>query len=107
MAALAVNLPCSAGGTTQVLFNFESQRSGSTNDRCAFRIRRYADGQPDVYLPGTPQFTLVGSRDARSWQFVDVNTPLDINYTYQLQIQKLEGGGTIYSMILSAIHYRR
>ena len=107
MASVAVNLPCTAGGTTQINLNFESQRSGSTNDRCAFRIVRRGDGQPDVVLPSAPNFVLTSSKDARSWQFVDMNIPTNQNFTYQLQINKLEGGGNILGMVLSAIHYRK
>jgi hypothetical protein len=107
MATLAVNISCTAGGTTQVRADFEVRRSGSSNDQAQIRIVRRIDGQADVVLPSAPQFVLPSDRDTRGWTFLDVNLPADGVYTYVLQINRINGAGTFYAMALTAVHYRK
>jgi len=107
MAVLSCNTPAKAGGTTLVFLNFEAQRSGSSDDRCAFRVVRRGNGQTDKILPTNPQFTLPGNRDVRAWTFVDTDIPADGTYQYVAQIMKLAGGGTFYAMSIIGVHFRR
>jgi hypothetical protein len=107
MAQLAVNIICSAGGTTQIRVDFEVRRSGSSNDNAAIRIVRRITGQADVVLPSNPQFVLPSDRDTRGWTFLDVNVPTDDVYTYILQIKRIDGAGTFYAMAMTAIHFRK
>jgi hypothetical protein len=109
MVALATNIACSAGGTTQVRVDFEVQRSGSSNDQAQVRVVRRinADGSGDVVLPSAPRFVLSSDRDIRGWTFLDVNLPADGVFSYVLQICRLNGGGTFYAMSMTAVHFRR
>lgn len=107
MAVIAIDIPVSAGGTTQVRVDCEVQRSGSSNDRVSLRVVRRVSGQGDVVLPSSPQFVLPADRDVRGWTFLDTNTPSDGVYTYVLQLMKIAGGGTFYAMNFTGVHYRR
>jgi hypothetical protein len=107
MATVAVNISCTAGGTSQVRVDFEVQRSGSSNDQAQIRVIRRMEGQSDVVLPSAPKFILSSDRDIRGWTFLDVNLPTDGVYSYVLQICRLNGGGTFYSMAMTAVHFRK
>lgn len=107
MPGLSCNVVAKTGGTTLVFLNLEAQRSGSSDDRAAFRIVRRRAGYSDQVLPQQPQFNLPSNRDVRSWTFIDVNVPADGEWQYQVQIMRLAGGGTFYAMGVTGIHFRR
>lgn len=107
MAVAKVSLPCFAGGRTVITLNLCGQRSGSNADRAQFRIVRRISGQADVALMGTPDFVLTAQRDVRSWTFIDNSVPTTATYEYVLQINRQDGGGTFYEMVLLAQHFKR
>lgn len=107
MTKLACNVPCTIGGTTLVVLNFECQRSGGSNDRAAFRIIRRVAGQGDVILPTAPQFVLSNDRDVRCWQFIDVGVPVTGDVSYVVQIMRINGAGNFFAIQISGVHCRR
>ena len=103
----AITLPCTAGGRTVITWNIVGVRTGSDNDRSQWRIVRRPATLPEVALIGSPDITMTARQDTRSWTWIDDNIPQDGTYTYQLQIQRIAGGGVIYEMVLLGQHFKR
>lgn len=107
MALLAVTTDCIAGGFTKITLSFESQQTGSNTDNFAFRIVRRIAGSSDVVIPGEPQFIMTANRDIRSFAWIDPSIPAAGNYTYVVQVKRINGGGNFYFMNLIAEHFKK
>jgi hypothetical protein len=108
MATFSVRLPCTQGGRTLITLNLCCERTGSNNDRHGLRIvRRHTDGSNQVILLGAPDIELNSNKDAKSWTWIDGNVPETRDYDYILQINRREGNGTYYEMVLYGIHYKK
>lgn len=108
MAILACTLKCLAGGFSKITVNIEGEQTGSNKDDYMMRIKRVKVGSTSpVYLPGEVRFVMTGHRDIRSFTFIDPNVPSDGDYTYTLQVKRMDGGGQFYLTMMVAEHFKR
>lgn len=107
MAAFGVRIYCYENGVTTINLNFVSQRSGSNNDNCQFRIVRRRSGFADKILAGEPFFVLLADKTAWNWQWIDEYVPAVGDWDYVLQVKKLDGAGLFSQMTMNAVHNKR
>jgi hypothetical protein len=107
MAAFGVRIACYTHGVTFVTLNFAGKRSGSNNDNMEMRVVRRRSGYGDTILPGTAIFSLLADTTGRAWQWVDADVPANGEWDYVLQVRRLDGGGSLQQMLLTAIHSKR
>lgn len=107
MSLIAVNLPCFAGGRSVITLNMCAAQVGSNVDKQQYRIVRRDPWGNDAVLIGTPQLTMRGDGDVRSWTWIDDGVPHTAAYTYRLQINRLTGTGIINELVLLGQHFKR
>lgn len=107
MANLNVILPCFAGGISILTLNVTGTRSGGSDDHCKFRVVRRRTAQSDLILDGEMYFRMTSLTDGRAWNFIDANIPLDGDWAYEVQVNKIVGNGSFDFCQLSGIHLKR
>jgi len=106
MSFAQVVLPCRVGGFSTITVNMAVERWGGDNDRYAMRIKRIDPNGGVTYLQGQPEFAMRGDEDVVSWTWIDTSIPVNGNYTYRLQVRRLEGDGEFKAMTLIGLHHK-